>query len=248
MWYRILGVVVFSSLLSVASAQESVQFESSEQSLQIELFTSQGCSSCPPAERWLNKWEKHSGLWSEYFPMAFHVDYWDQLGWPDPFASGEFSWRQRTYKQQGLSKSVYTPGLMINGHEWRGWFHGKTLPKPQPRQGKLIATIDRDNASVNYRNTESQNKRLVLNSAILGVGLSTYVKRGENARKQLKQDFVVLDYNQTISNTGTWQLPVEKPAIEAPRYAIVYWVSEMGSQKPLQITGGWIDEKWLQSN
>ena len=57
----------------------------------IELFTSEGCSSCPPAESWLSKLKNEPGLWKNFVPLAFHVDYWDHLGWKDPFASKEWT-------------------------------------------------------------------------------------------------------------------------------------------------------------
>lgn len=241
MWRKWLGAGLLS-LCFTAQAEPIVEFTSSEKSLQIELFTSQGCSSCPPAERWLNQWKDHPELWTSYFPMAFHVDYWDQLGWKDPYANGEFSWRQRTYKIEGLSQSVYTPGLMLNGKEWRGWFRRHPLPALERRDGQLAASLEQKSASVVYQTDSNNDQQLVLNSAILGVGLSTYVRRGENARKELKQDFVVLDYNKTLSRNGQWQIALEKPNIDAPRYAMVFWVTDVDSQKPKQITGGWLTE------
>src|SRR5689334_8314649 len=63
----------------------------------LELFTSEGCSSCPPAERWLGALRDAPGLWRDFVPIAFHVNYWDRLGWPDRFASREATQRQHAY-------------------------------------------------------------------------------------------------------------------------------------------------------
>ncbi|MGE0400032.1 MAG: DUF1223 domain-containing protein [Kofleriaceae bacterium] len=81
----------------------------------LELFTSQGCSSCPPADRLLNKLARDSTTERPLAPLSFHVDYWDDLGWPDPFAKSSFTERQRQYARTLGDKSVYTPELVIGG-------------------------------------------------------------------------------------------------------------------------------------
>lgn len=96
----------------------------------MELYTSHGCSSCPPADAWLRKLESHPRLWRELIPLAFHVDYWDHLGWSDRFASPAFSNRQREHRHRGVIRSVYTPGFLLNGREWRQWFSRPELELP----------------------------------------------------------------------------------------------------------------------
>src|SRR5437867_5566462 len=93
-------------------ASEPKTFESGDtQSSLIELFTSEGCSSCPPAERWLSALKSRSDLWKKAVPVAFHVDYWDHLGWRDRFAKPEFTSRQQRYAAAWGGDSVYTPGF-----------------------------------------------------------------------------------------------------------------------------------------
>ena len=93
-------------------------FESGPQKVHlIELFTSQGCSSCPPAEAWLSKLKSEPRLWKDFVPIAFHVDYWDRLGWRDPFAAKEWTARQYLYSANWRSESVYTPGFVLDGRE-----------------------------------------------------------------------------------------------------------------------------------
>ncbi|MDQ3115241.1 MAG: DUF1223 domain-containing protein [Verrucomicrobiota bacterium] len=72
----------------------------------LELFTSEGCSSCPPAEAWLSKLKDDPGLWRDFVPLAFHVDYWDRLGWRDPFASKVWTSRQYEYSARWKSSNV----------------------------------------------------------------------------------------------------------------------------------------------
>ena len=79
----------------------------------VELFTSEGCSSCPPADRLLAEIYRNSPQ-EEVFPLAFHVDYWNRLGWTDPYSDAAFSTRQRQYAQK-LNDRVYTPMMIFNG-------------------------------------------------------------------------------------------------------------------------------------
>ncbi len=84
----------------------------------LELYTSEGCSSCPPADKWL------SGLphdFNKAIPLAFHVDYWDYIGWKDRFSKAEYSDRQRKIAAFSDSGYVYTPQVVMNGRDFRGW-------------------------------------------------------------------------------------------------------------------------------
>ena len=83
----------------------------------VELYTSEGCSSCPPADRWLSTLKGQPGV----LALAFHVNYWDRLGWPDRFASAEATARQHELAQRAGSRNVYTPQVIANGRDWRFW-------------------------------------------------------------------------------------------------------------------------------
>jgi hypothetical protein len=77
----------------------------------LELYASEGCISCPPADAWVSKLKSHSGLWKSIVPVVFHVDYWNYIGWKDRFSSAEHSSRQRSYARSKNLKTVYTPGF-----------------------------------------------------------------------------------------------------------------------------------------
>ena len=81
----------------------------------MELFTSQGCSSCPPADELIRTIARDASLHGKVIPLAFHVDYWDRLGWRDPFSSAEWSRRQFFYVRALSANSAYTPQAVING-------------------------------------------------------------------------------------------------------------------------------------
>src|SRR5438874_11497937 len=114
----IIGAVILLFFGGVLRA-DNVVFESGPKKVQLlELFTSEGCSSCPPAEASLAHLVKDSRLWRAFVPIALHVDYWDRLGWKDPFASPEWTKRQRVYADNWNAESVYTPNFVLDGREW----------------------------------------------------------------------------------------------------------------------------------
>ena len=107
-----LGLAVFEVDKKINSGNKGHHLKRSYQSFAIlELFTSEGCSSCPPADRLL----PHLASEANVIPLSFHVDYWDRYGWKDPFSNSSFTDRQRGYAKQFKLESIYTPQLVING-------------------------------------------------------------------------------------------------------------------------------------
>jgi len=144
-------VCVFLVMVTVregvsSAKEEALVLESGDRKARlIELFTSQGCSSCPPAEKWLNAFSEKKGLWTEYVPVAFHVDYWNWLGWKDVFSRRENSERQRRHQKENHLSSAYTPCFVIDGREWKGWFSlNRKLPRVEepgyPLSAKILGT------------------------------------------------------------------------------------------------------------
>src|SRR6478672_1752441 len=116
---RRLGLIPLLGAAALTSQAADRVFESGPQKVHlIELFTSEGCSSCPPAEAWLSKLKTNARLWKDFVPVAFHVDYWDNLGWPDRFAAKPWTERQRTYATAWNTTTVYTPEFVLDGREW----------------------------------------------------------------------------------------------------------------------------------
>jgi hypothetical protein len=225
-------------------ASEPKTFESGEtQSSLVELFTSEGCSSCPPAEKWLSALKSSQDLWTKTVPVAFHVDYWDHLGWRDRFAKPEFTSRQQQYAAVWGGNSVYTPGFVINGKEWRSWFGGNPTPRSLTKVGVLRVSLGEDGKlSATFVPDATQPRALALNIALLGNDLESDVKRGENGGRKLHHDFVVLDLvrvdmaNESKHWAGSVALPMrsgnDKPT------ALAAWITE--NSIPIQATGGWL--------
>src|SRR5512134_1318682 len=87
----------------------------------VELYTSEGCDSCPPADRWLSSLGSRGHAPDRVVPVALHVDYWDYIGWKDPYAKALFSSRQRRLAQVMRAKIVYTPQVLLQGEDFRRW-------------------------------------------------------------------------------------------------------------------------------
>ena len=122
-------ILVASLLAAPAFAADPITVNSSErQTAVLELYTSEGCSSCPPADRFVSALRDDPRLWTEYVPVAFHVDYWDYIGWPDRFASPAYGKRQRQHAQLGRVRNVYTPGFVVGGTG-----HGGARSEPRGR-------------------------------------------------------------------------------------------------------------------
>lgn len=157
----------------------------------LELYTSEGCSSCPPADRWLSQIPVDSGV----VPLAFHVDYWDRLGWKDPFGQAAFSQRQRA-RNSGPGW-IYTPQVMLDGVDYRNW-HLTRGPQPasEPAQVSLAMRLTRTPSDIVVQvssrfapGIDSQTTQLYL--ALFENRLSSQVAAGENAQRTLNHDYVV---------------------------------------------------------
>ncbi len=230
--------LLFLIVIQPAQAGPLVISSGEPQVTLLELFTSQGCSSCPPAERWLNEYVQAEDLWQRIVPVAVHVDYWDYLGWQDPYASAANSQRQRAYAQAGQARTVYTPGMFVNGQEWRGWIRRKQPPASGNRPGKLEVRVQDDELQAQFAVTD---KPLLLHVAVLGFGIDTEVLRGENRDRTLRQEFVSLVQVTKPSANGRWQLRLpEYKRQEVARYGLAVWVSAADQPVPLQATGGWL--------
>ncbi|MFA6961844.1 MAG: DUF1223 domain-containing protein [Opitutaceae bacterium] len=212
----------------------------------IELYTSEGCSSCPSADRWLGALKTDPGLWTKFVPVAFHVTYWDYLGWTDPLAKSAFSDRQRAYANAWNARSVYTPGFVHQGREWRPGTPSATLGKAG------ILTVERNSSgdgTVRFSPAApTKLKTYDATVALLGGDILIKVKAGENAGRSLPHDFVALHLSTCTlkaqtdgSFTGEFAAPPNNlPA--SGRQAIAAWVSLPGDQSPLQATGGWLPD------
>jgi hypothetical protein len=208
----------------------------------IELYTSEGCSSCPPADHWLSDLREQPGLWKRYVPVAFHVDYWDYIGWEDRFARAEYSDRQQQYAAEGGVDFVYTPGVVLQGHAWHGWRAGNPPVTDAPRVGDLRVSVEKDSAAIRFDASTPTARQLIAHVALLGMELETAVRRGENSGRKLRHDFVALDVVSVPLTHTAWgyaaNTPLPENTSDAADLALAVWVSEEGAQTPIQSVGG----------
>jgi hypothetical protein len=206
----------------------------------IELYTSEGCSSCPPAEEWMSGLKNQPRLWQDIVPVAFHVDYWDRLGWRDPFASKMWTERQTEYSARWKAESVYTPAFVLDGKEWH---YGKLPEVSAETPGILKITVNGERVSAFFNTSFTSADRYDIHIARLGFSLRTDVTAGENHGRKLIHDFVVLGLtNETLeSGAKELQLPASstKSAPQA-RPAIAAWITAPGQLEPIQAVGGWV--------
>ena len=169
----------------------------------VELYTSEGCDSCPPADRWLSRFIKAPP--AGVVPIAFHVDYWDYIGWKDRFGDAKYAERQRVQARLRGSSGIYTPQVVIAGNDIPNWRSdgefGRTLDAvmKRPARAKIEMRWDRPagNAGVVGITAEAgateRPEQLSLYIATLEGGLTSRVTAGENKGETLAHDFVVRD-------------------------------------------------------
>lgn len=248
---RIAAALLFATagnLPAIVHGEETIfQSRAGERASLLELYTSEGCSSCPPAEAWLGRLKSNPRLWTEFVPVAFHVDYWDNLGWRDRFASGAYTARQRDYAARWGGDSIYTPEFVLDGREWRGLGEPPAAGRGGD-PGALSATV-KDNGrtvTVSFAPTAQPKAAREAFVTLLGFDLRSSVKAGENRGRALSHDFVALGWEKkTLANTGasgrqeaTFHLP--EPPKDAGRLAVAVWVAEPGKTGVEQAVGGWL--------
>lgn len=169
----------------------------------LELYTSEGCDSCPPTDRWVSGLPGRGLTAGRVVTLAFHVDYWNTLGWADPFSNAEYSARQRTASQRNKARFVYTPQLILDGRDYRrGSFRDDFADRvsavnQEPARAKIslkLAAEAKDALSVHGKVSvpdTAQRRGAQAFLALYENNLSNQVTAGENRGKRLQHDFVV---------------------------------------------------------
>src|SRR3954466_2473825 len=217
---RFLLAVLAALFAAVAHGQKCTARSGDKTAALVELYTSEGCDSCPPADRWL------SALGASYrpellVPLALHVDYWDYIGWKDPYARREFSLRQRKLSQLQRLALVYTPQVLLAGADFRAW-SGQEFDRAV---AAINARPARARIELQFLGATPKTAAVRVQAELKGTDLrgdpalyvaayenrlSSRVAAGENRGRTLHHDHVVLD----------WQGPLafdERGRLEATR-------------------------------
>ena len=237
------SIIIFA-LLMLSNKSQAQEYKSSPNKVHfIELFSTQSCSSCPPAQDWISKLKTNSHLWKTFIPIVYHVDYWNYLGWKDPYSSSQYSQRQRDYVAEWFSSTAYTPMFVYDGKEARKELLSN-YNKPGRPVGVLIAKKgNRGEYDIIFEPIAKYQTPLVINYAILGSSIKTKITAGENNGVTLKHDFLSLKMNsknmKVIGNKYVSKIKIDLKKIQpAPEKAIVFWVSLINSKMPIQSVGG----------
>jgi hypothetical protein len=216
----------------------------------LELYTSEGCNSCPPADRWVSSLPAQGFTSARVIPLAFHVDYWDQLGWPDRMAKAQFSARQRMQAERNRAGVIYTPQLLLNGADYRSSL-------PDIRFGEQVNEHNRLPAAADLflrqrpvtEGVEVELDMRLARPAVAGEAqtyiaitenrLQSAIRAGENRGKLLHHDFVVrsLAGPLPMDDTGSlhWKSALAlPPEWKRPDLALVAFVQDARSGGILQ--------------
>ena len=241
------GLLLGAITLSPGSPVDSAQFHSSDtKTALLELYTSEGCSSCPPAEQWFSQLKHAPGLWKDFVPVSFHVDYWNYLGWRDAWSKPEFTARQQAYARRWRSESIYTPAVVLDGKEWHAGNIIPTAANSSP--GELVLSkVSSNRWRAEFSPSKQDAGPYEIHLAILVSGVSVDVKAGENSGRHLVHDFVAVALKDAAMtpNGAAWLGSVEirlQPLGSGNKTGISAWVTGQGDLMPLQATGGWISE------
>lgn len=226
------GSAILFTLFPGGDKELAIHHPENQNAVVVELFTSQGCSSCPSADRLLSEFiDQSSDRELPIYGLSFHVDYWNRLGWKDPFSAKEFTNRQYTYAQKMGNRGVYTPQMVVNG---QAEFVGSNKREASSAIGTALAskpsiqieateiTRSKNTIKLSY-SVDKVLKGSVVNIAVVERDISTEVTRGENRGRKLEHDNVVRVFEQqVISKEGKITLHLPKGLILRKSSIILY--------------------------
>lgn len=249
-----IGAVLMATL-AVSSAQAAGHCSATSPAHRVavvELFTSEGCSSCPPADQWLSKTVQQLSS-DQFLALSMHVDYWDYIGWKDPYAQKRFTERQYAFRNLGHTSAVYTPQVVLGGLEYRNWRSASQLEQ-------TVRQINKDASPVQIvltaQGLSETNNTLTVRADVLASlplpstgaqvylavfenKLSSHVNAGENSGVTLHHDRVVRQWLGPYAINGRWseQWEVQIPAgWNRNQVGIAAIVQDTRTGVPLQAT------------
>lgn len=230
---KLLALILVSVLLTMGSFNSEKSERVSEPIAVIELFTSQGCSSCPSADKLLSNLAA-SADGKEIYALSFHVSYWNRLGWKDPYSSEQFTQRQRKYGAIMNLQTIYTPQMIVNGaYEFVGsskskaeYYLDKALEKPADVDIALEGLSIKNGLLSFQYSLDGESENNLLNVAIVEKQVENHVPRGENRGLTLKHENVVRNF-KTISakNAGSISLEIDE-SIDLKKCLLIVYLQD----------------------
>lgn len=237
MKYKITGVVLLIACAIVAISFKKTATPKPTASFEpiavMELFTSQGCSSCPPADELLSKTiadAKNDG--KKIFALSFHVDYWNRLGWKDPFSDSKYSERQKDYVTTLKMQSAYTPQMIVNGWDEFVGSDANILAASLTKALSTNAKVSFKTLTANYSpgkaikvqySLEGRYKGNKINFALVSLTETTTIERGENKGLTLTNENIVRQFaTATPSSEAEFQLASSTMPVKGNAALIAY--------------------------
>jgi hypothetical protein len=216
----------------------------------LELYTSEGCNSCPPADRWLSGIAARGFDPTKVVPLGFHVDYWNQLGWNDRFSEARFSDRQRAIAERQRAMVIYTPQFVLDGRDWRPAQRDESLAavlakmNSQPARARIRAQVARETGALLvlgevFVRDAAEREGAEAWIALFENGLSTDVRAGENGGKTLHHDYVVREIVGPLRVPSAGTLSLERrlplrPDFEPEHTGVAIFVQRRDNGEILQ--------------
>ena len=250
---RLKTTVLLVSLLLPAAAPAGAASCSAESGntrvALLELYTSEGCDSCPSADRWLSALPQRGHTPQRVLALAFHVDYWNYLGWQDPYAQSRFSARQRDASRRHQTPVVYTPQLLLDGADYRRGIRddiGERIAAINSRMpgARISATLDAEGDRQRLRGQVTMAAGATRHAgqayvAVYENNLINDVAAGENRGKRLRHDFVVRELHGPLAIDDTGRLDIDRPLVRDRRWKtanlhVALFVQDAASGEGLQ--------------
>ena len=211
-------LLAITAVLIVYAPRGDSQTDGARSPVVVELFTSEGCSSCPPADALLTELDRQPIPGAEISPLGIHVDYWNQLGWTDRFSSKEFTGRQNAYARHFRLDSVYTPQMVIDGrYEFTGNDSAQArkiiLAEAKASHRAHVDLQQGDDHTLQLRVDDAGSGPAEVLFAITESGLSTAVRAGENSGRELRHAAVVRELTKLGSTkSGHFETKLAAPS------------------------------------
>jgi hypothetical protein len=232
-----------AALAAPAAALECAVKSGPRTAALVELYTSEGCSSCPPADRWLSRLRGAGFGADALVPLSLHVDYWDYIGWKDPYAKPTFTARQRELAAIAGSGFVYTPQVMLAGRDYRGWSSARRFAddvrmlNERPARAEIALAFKAGTVTARAAVTDArQSADAALFLAVFQNDLSNEVTAGENHGVRLTHDFVVREWLGPFALEGAKPVTFSRPVAVTHPSGVAAFVQNRRTGEVLQAT------------
>lgn len=222
-------LVLFGAVFSMSVHANTCTIKSPDHHVALlELYTSEGCSSCPPADKWLSQLGQRGLGADQVVPLSLHVDYWNYIGWRDPYSSSQYTNRQKEIAWRNRLRTIYTPQMVLQGEDFRSWRRvdiQKLLSRLNSKPA--VADITLNIAAKSARNFNLDVTASVRDTGLHGGGrlmlavyennLSSHVTAGENDGRLLKHDYVVRQLYSPV-NLSSGKAAIEQQLTLPPEW------------------------------